>query len=148
MLIFPACFDKMVDNYLEPKKSLRKVIAMKKKELCIFAGILLFAALLWIGMTLYRHSREFTGIRITVNGTEFGVYSLEEAQIIDIGTGNICEIREGKVKMTFADCPDKLCMKQPAVDENGGSIICLPHQVVIEGIASSGSEILPVDGIS
>ena len=29
--------------------------------------------------------------------------------------------------------PLALCMKQKAVDEHGGSIICLPNKVVIEG---------------
>ena len=50
--------------------------------------------------------------------------------------------------MIFADCPDKLCTKQPAVDKNGESIICLPHQVVIEGIASDNTSQMPVDAIS
>ena len=35
--------------------------------------------------------------------------------------------------MTEATCPDHYCMKQKAVDEHGGSIICLPNKVVIEG---------------
>ena len=121
---------------------------MKKKEICIFTGIFLFAALLWTGMALFRYFRNFSGIRITVSGTELGTYSLNEEQIIEIGSGNICEIRNGEVKMIFADCPDKLCTKQPAVDKNGGSIICLPHQVVIEGIASDNTSQMPVDAIS
>ena len=35
--------------------------------------------------------------------------------------------------MTEADCPDHLCMKQKAVDSTGGTIVCLPNKVVIEG---------------
>lgn len=121
---------------------------MKKKEICIFAGIFLSAVLLWIGIAILNHLRNFSGIRITVAGAEFGTYSLSEDQIIEIGSGNICEIRNGKVKMIFADCPDKLCTKQPAVDKNGGSIICLPHQVVIEGITSDDAAQFSVDAIS
>ena len=34
--------------------------------------------------------------------------------------------------MTEADC-DHLCMKQKAVDSTGGTIVCLPNKVVIEG---------------
>ena len=46
---------------------------------------------------------------------------------------NVCEIKDGKVTMIEATCPDHYCMKQKAVDEHGGSIICLPNKVVIEG---------------
>jgi hypothetical protein len=35
--------------------------------------------------------------------------------------------------MIEATCPDHYCIKQNAVDEHGGSIICLPNKVVIEG---------------
>ena len=38
-----------------------------------------------------------------------------------------------EVTMIEATCPDHYCMKQKAVDEHGGSIICLPNKVVIEG---------------
>lgn len=107
---------------------------MKKKEIYIFSAIFLLTLLCWIGMDVMRSKKDFGSIRITIGGEVFGIYGLGDDQVIDIGTGNICEIRDGKVKMTEADCPDHLCMRQPAVDKNGGSIICLPHRVVIEGI--------------
>lgn len=120
---------------------------MKKNEIRIFAGIFLFALLLWIALTLCGRFRTVSSVKITVGGTELGTYSLAEDQVISIGEGNICEIRDGEARMISADCPDQLCVKQPAVDENGGSIVCLPHQVVIE--ASSGSSQAPqVDAIS
>ena len=72
-------------------------------------------------------------IRITVDGKEFGTYSLSQDQIIHIGDTNVCEIKDGKVTMIEATCPDHYCIKQNAVDEHGGSIICLPNKVVIEG---------------
>ena len=70
---------------------------------------------------------------ITVDGKEFGTYSLSQDQVIHIGDTNVCEIKNGKVTMIEATCPDHYCMKQKAVDEHGGSIICLPNKVVIEG---------------
>ena len=42
--------------------------------------------------------------------------------------------------MIWADCPDHLCMKQHAIDKNGGTIVCLPNKVVIEGKKSSSSD--------
>ena len=61
-------------------------------------------------------------------------------QVIAIGDTNVCEIKDGEVKMTEADCPDHLCMKQPAVGSAGGYIVCLPNRVVIQGEGDSDSQ--------
>lgn len=105
---------------------------MKKKEIAFIAGILVFALVLWAAMYSVRKGHYGT-IRITVNGEEYGTYSLADDQVISIGSTNVCEIKDGQVKMIEADCPDHLCMKQKAIDSAGGTIVCLPNKVVIEG---------------
>lgn len=106
---------------------------IKKRELvlgiciCIAAGILLF-------LFSSGRNQEYSAIRITVDGKEYGEYNLSEDQEIKIGDTNICRIEAGTVKMIYADCPDQLCIHQKPVDENGGVIICLPNKVVIEAI--------------
>ena len=112
---------------------------MKKKELTFIIGIVVFALILWGGMYLTRRGHYGT-IRITVNGEEYGTYSLAKDQVIKINDTNVCEIKNGKVRMTDADCPDHLCMKQKAVDSTGGTIVCLPNKVVIEGEKGDASE--------
>ena len=111
---------------------------MKKKELTFIIGIVVFAVVLWGGMYLTRRGHYGT-IRITVNGEEYGTYSLAKDQVIKINDTNVCEIKNGEVKMTEADCPDHLCMKQKAVDNTGGTIVCLPNKVVIEGEKGNSS---------
>ena len=96
---------------------LTEVLKLKKKELTFIIGIVVFALLLWGGMYLTRRGN-YGSIRITVNGEEYGTYSLGKDQVI---------------KINEADCPDHLCMKQKAVDSTGGTIVCLPNKVVIEG---------------
>lgn len=105
---------------------------MKKKEAIFIASILVIAGILGLGF-LISGQRSHNTIRITVDGKEFGTYSLSKDQVIHIGDTNVCEIKDGKVTMIEATCPDHYCMKQKAVDEHGGSIICLPNKVVIEG---------------
>ena len=105
---------------------------MKKKEAIFIASILVIAGILGLGFRISRQ-RSHNTIRITVDGKEFGTYSLSKDQVIHIGDTNVCEIKDGKVTMIEATCPDHYCMKQKAVDEHGGSIICLPNKVVIEG---------------
>ena len=112
---------------------------MKKKEVLFIAGILVFALALWGFLTVLRRG-DYGSVRITVNGEEYGTYSLAENQKISINDTNVCEIKDGKVKMIEADCPDHLCMKQPAVGSSGGTIVCLPNKVVIEGEKAADSE--------
>lgn len=112
---------------------------MKKREFIFVGTILVFALVLWGGMLLVRKG-DYGSIRITVDGEEYGTYSLKEDQVISIGETNVCRIENGKVKMTEASCPDHLCMKQRAVGSSGGTIVCLPNKVVIEGVSLSDSE--------
>ena len=112
---------------------------MKKKEVLFIAGILVFALALWGFLTVLRRG-DYGSVRITVNGEEYGTYSLAENQKISINDTNVCEIKDGKVKMIETDCPDHLCMKQPAVGSSGGTIVCLPNKVVIEGEKTADSE--------
>lgn len=117
----------------------RKDSDLKKKELIFITSILAAALLLWGVMFLLRKG-DYGSVRITVNGEEYGTYSLSQDQVISIGETNVCEIRDGQIKMTEADCPDHLCIKQKAVGSSGGTIVCLPNKVVIEGVKAAGSE--------
>ena len=112
---------------------------MKKKELTFIIGIVVFALILWSGMYLTRRGHYGT-VRITVNGKEYGTYFLAKNQVIKINDTNVCEIKNGEVKMIEADCPDHLCLKQRAVDSTGGTIVCLPNKIVIEGIKGISSD--------
>lgn len=112
---------------------------LKKKELTFIIGIIVFALLLWGGMYLFRQGH-YGSITITVNGEKYGTYSLAKDQVISIDDTNVCEIKNGQVKMIEADCPDHLCMKQRAIDSTGGTIVCLPNKVVIEGEKGNSSD--------
>ena len=111
---------------------------MKTKEL-----LLLFLLFLLCG-TLFA-IRHFTAspknsIKITVCGREQGIYDLSCDQVIQIGETNVCEIRDGQVRMIEADCPDQLCIKQGAFGADGGMIVCLPNRVVIEPASSTRTD--------
>lgn len=81
-------------------------------------------------------------VTVKVNGELKGTYSLAEDQTIEINGGtNILQIKNGKVDMTEADCPDQLCVNQRAISRQGESIICLPHKVVVEVESSESSEL-------
>ena len=105
---------------------------MKKKEFIFISMLLMVSILLCVYVYVVPHGK-YGRIQIKVDGELYGTYSLGKDQVIAIGDTNVCEIKNGKVKMTEANCPDHLCMKQPAVGSAGGFIVCLPNKGVIQG---------------
>ena len=106
---------------------------MKKKDIILIAAVLAISliSLAAIKMT----QKDGKEVIVTVDGKEVYKTSIKKDQIYQIpeknGT-NVMQIKDGKVTMIEATCPDHYCMRQKAVDEHGGSIICLPNKVVIE----------------
>ena len=100
-----------------------------------FLAVFCIAVCIWV----YKGGAvEGSNIMITVDGKEYGTYSLFEEQMITIGEGdtqNIIEIKGGKAYMKDASCPDQLCMDQKEISFDKESIICLPNKVVITVIS-------------
>ena len=83
-------------------------------------------------------------VTITVDGKEYGTYSLLENQTITIGEGehkNVIDIKDGKAYMTSASCPDQLCVNQNAIGYDKQSIICLPNKVVVTVTSDDKSDV-------
>jgi len=86
---------------------------------------------------------EGSKITITVDGKEYGTYSLFEEQVITIENGdakNIIEIKGGKAYMVEASCPDQLCVDQNEISFDKESIICLPNKVVLTVTSDAKSD--------
>ena len=45
---------------------------------------------------------------------------------------NTIEIKEGKIRVKSADCPDKTCVRMGWLSSSAMPIVCLPHELVIE----------------
>lgn len=66
---------------------------------------------------------------------EIRLLPAEEKQVYSYRTAygtNTLEIQEGKVFVSEADCPDKLCMRQGKISRVGAMIVCLPNRFVVE----------------
>jgi hypothetical protein len=44
---------------------------------------------------------------------------------------NVIAIEKGRIRITDADCPDKLCVKSGWISQAGQTIVCLPHRLII-----------------
>ena len=87
-----------------------------------------------------------TQVIVTVDGEEYGRYSLDEEQeipiVIDGVTTNLLVIKDGVADMTEANCPDKLCVHQREISKGNEMIVCLPNKVVIAFLAEQ-----EIDGV-
>ena len=116
---------------------------MKKKDIIFL--MIVFIGLAGIAAGFYlTHQDTGASVEVTVDGKIYGTYPLDKDEEISIQkdgkTTNLLVIRDGKADVTEADCPDHLCMKQPAVGSAGGYIVCLPNRVVIQGEGDSDSQ--------
>ncbi|SDG18891.1 hypothetical protein SAMN04488542_1294 [Fontibacillus panacisegetis] len=80
--------------------------------------------------------------KITVDGKLFKTVSLtKEEQTVEVNTefgSNTLKIHDYGIEMHDADCKDKVCFTFGFVDRNGGTIICLPHRLMVEVEGPSG----------
>lgn len=97
-------------------------------------GLLLSGILLTVGIYLFSKTGE--SVRITIDGTVYGTYSLNEDREIPVERDgsviNVVRIEDGSVRMEQATCPDALCIRQGAISRERQTIVCLPHKLVVE----------------
>lgn len=82
---------------------------------------------------------------IQLDGKEYGRYDLSKDRTIEIKSKsaglNTIEIKDKEAKMTFANCRDLICTKMPAIKDDGQTIVCLPHRLMVEVVSERESDI-------
>ena len=105
-----------------------------------------FAALLLLGIlgsVLVLRKQEADRVEIVQDGTVLYELDLagEEDRVFDVeyeGHVNRIEIRDHRIRVLEADCPDHLCIRQGEISSEYASIdaaapiVCLPHRLVIQ----------------
>lgn len=67
----------------------------------------------------------------------------EETFAIETDAGsNLIQVKDGKVRIASADCPDQVCVRAGWLTSRAAPIICLPHHLVIrlEGGNGAGTQ--------
>lgn len=114
-----------------------------KADIIILAFILMAALAAYVIPALLQ-SDEAGEVSVYQDGVLLYQYPLEAEQIITVSTSegyNLLLIGESEVRVTDADCPDQLCIRQRAISRKGESIICLPHKLVIQIDSGKESEL-------
>jgi len=48
------------------------------------------------------------------------------------GYRNVVEVEKGRIRVSEANCPDQVCVRQGWISDSATPIVCLPHGLVIE----------------
>jgi hypothetical protein len=113
---------------------LLKALILKPLDYVVIIGLFLvsFSPLL----LLTHHSNGVPEAVLRVAGKEHKTFNLSEAQTYTYkdpdGDINVIEVKNGKIGITYANCPDQLCVRKGFISNVGDTIACLPHKLVIE----------------
>ena len=98
--------------------------------------ILLVLVFVAVGIVLLivtrNNGKEGAYVVVMVQNNEEARYSLAIDGVYDINGGtNTIEIKDGRVRMIEAFCPNHLCIRQGWIRFEGQSIVCLPNRVSV-----------------
>ncbi len=120
---------------------------MKRLDIYLIIAVVAITSFLFIQFTL--QSGDNQEVIISVKGEEYGRFKLDgKHTVLDIETElgyNKVILDDNGVRIEEADCPDHDCVEIGFIHRSGQSIICAPHQLVIEIVGSSDADL---DGIS
>lgn len=104
----------------------------------IIGGIIAAVFLLGtIGSIWVLNARPKNTVRIVSDGEVLYTIDLSTAEDKNLtiehgGHQNTIEIKEHKIRVSEADCPDQTCVKMGWLKSASMPIVCLPHSLVIE----------------
>ncbi len=104
-----------------------------RNDIILASALLLIAALAYSIIHSVMHKGSLA--IVSIDGVDVAEYRLDEDIEIEIpienGHSNTLTIKDGKAFITYADCPDKLCVKRGGIHLTGQTIVCLPHKLVV-----------------
>ncbi len=101
-------------------------------DLWLVGGLLVVAVAAFLMLWLLTDAGDY--VEVTVDGRVVASLPLDTDTtcVIDgVGGQNTLVIADGKVTVSAADCPDKVCVRHRAIARTGESILCLPHKVAV-----------------
>ena len=104
----------------------------------LLAGLLILC--LALSFFLTRPGKAATRAAIRSGDTVITISLLEDQEFTlhaPDGGYNTITVRDGKIAVTEADCPDRYCVRQGFCN-SGVQIVCLPHGLVISFLNDAG----------
>ncbi len=107
-------------------------LKLKKTDVILILSLLAVSAVLCL--IFFLNKTPGGEAVVTVDGEEIMVLPLDEDIEVQVGqeeTHNIVSIHDGKVCIKDATCPDKVCVHTGEISNEGETIVCLPHKLVV-----------------
>lgn len=106
----------------------------KKEFILIIIIIAISCILLIVNQIVFSKPARY--LEITVDGKVVETLDLNHDTEILVsgyqgGTNRII-IQSGKVHVSDASCPDKICIHQGTIEQTGESIVCLPNRMIAQ----------------
>lgn len=116
-----------------------------KTKFWIFLTAAIMAVCLGLTLWLCRSGEAASTVTVISEGKVLYTLSLAVDQTLEISTQrgtNTVTVKNGKVAVTEADCPDGHCIARGFCDR-GAQIVCLPNRLVLQFSAEAA-----IDGIA
>ena len=112
---------------------------MIKRTDYFIAAIVLIISVSGYFLTGFAFAGNDKRVIIHCDGEVFAEYPMTETRTVDVKGHNKVEITPQYVRVIYADCPDKLDVKQGKISSVGSIIICMPNKMTVR--IAGGSEI-------
>lgn len=117
-----------------------------KNDIILAIIVIAVAATGVLLLNIFKTEGEFAVVKIDGKETERYPLSVNTEVVIETENNgkNTLVIEDGKAFIKNATCPDKICEGHSKISFKGETIVCLPHKVVIEIVASDSENELDV----
>ncbi len=115
-----------------------------KFDLILVILVLFFSGFLIFRTTLYRVRQSAQAAKAVIYQDSHILESvdLHKDSLFSILNGKMqIKVKDGKIRVTQADCPQHLCVTMGWIRYNGQSIVCVPNKILIE-IKSAGPQLV------
>lgn len=111
---------------------------MKKGDKIVLASIIVISLVMFFltGQTLREAQNKYVSVQIS--GQEVQKISLKKEKELreynfktKLGTNKVL-VKDGKVWVQESNCPDQICVHMAPIEKVGETIICLPHEFLVE----------------
>ena len=108
---------------------------MKNKILILICVLIFFIGIIGSAIVLFTPKK--TNVNIKRDGRLLYSFDLSNTEDSEIeipyrNSSNTVEIKDGKIRVKEAECPDKTCVNMGWLSSASMPIVCLPNHLVIE----------------
>jgi len=108
---------------------------MNKRRNMVILMCIILAGIVCGTLVRLSSEKEGTYAVIEVDGSEQARLYLDQDTEIRVGDGqqgyNVVRVRNGRIFVSEADCPDQICVREGGKSKNKEVIACLPHKMII-----------------